>query len=719
MQHRAGELAQAEGCYLTLLEALPGNADLWHLAGVLAFQQGRLEPAIERYGKALALRPAFAQAFNSLALALKQSGRVDEAARALAAALEAQPGYGAAAYNLALIREAARDDAAAEPLYRLALQSNPDWAAARGNLGNLLRRTGRLDEAQEHLQRAAALAPQDADAVGNLALLRLEQGRSADARALAQRALGLAPASARWWEAAGSAARLQGDVDAAIGFLERAAALSPEDPQLLLELALAQEASGDWQAARASLARGLARAPDWERARWTEALLLPRIPAGEDEIAAALRGFDAGLARLDAQLRLDSGEALDGAFDAACSVLPYGLHYLPGDHRARQDRFGDLVARAARAKYPRFADPPSAAPRGGRRIRVGFVSSHLRNHVVERYFGRFLLELDPEAFERFAWSTSGASDERTRAIESGVDHFHGGEREVGEIAAEIREARLDVLVHLDVGLDPRSGVLAALRLAPVQAALPGHPVSTGLDSIDFFLSGDALEPPGAEGDYRERLVRLPGLGCAPRPAPSGGDGAWARALVQDGRPLFFCLQNLAKLTPAFDDVLARIAAGSGGRIVFFNRGQRSSERFARRIAPALARHGAPPSSLHIEPVHPHADFAAGLAHATLVLDTPNFSGGATSLDALGAGAAVLALEGRTARARQTAAMLRLAGCPEWVARDTDEYAASAIALAGGEGLASARSRIAAASAGFFDGRAAIAAFAEFLASRAR
>src|SRR5262249_37746771 len=93
LQHRSGDLAQAEGCYLTLLEALPRNADLWHIAGVLAFQQGRIAPAIDRFKRAIELQPKFAQALNNLALAYKLSGQMREAADAFDAALAAKPDY--------------------------------------------------------------------------------------------------------------------------------------------------------------------------------------------------------------------------------------------------------------------------------------------------------------------------------------------------------------------------------------------------------------------------------------------------------------------------------------------------------------------------------------------------------------------------------------------------------------------------------------------------
>jgi len=59
--------------------------------------------------------------------------------------------------------------------------------------------------------------------------------------------------------------------------------------------------------------------------------------------------------------------------------------------------------------------------------------------------------------------------------------------------------------------------LAAHRLAPLQVASWGHPITTGLPTIDLYFSGEMLEAPDADTHYRERLVRLPGTGCCTTP----------------------------------------------------------------------------------------------------------------------------------------------------------------------------------------------------------
>lgn len=70
------------------------------------------------------------------------------------------------------------------------------------------------------------------------------------------------------------------------------------------------------------------------------------------------------------------------------------------------------------------------------------------------------------------------------------------------------EARLDVLLYPELGMDPLTPQLAALRLAPVQVASWGHPETTGMPTIDHYLSAELFEAADSEEYYSERLVRL-------------------------------------------------------------------------------------------------------------------------------------------------------------------------------------------------------------------
>ena len=99
-----------------------------------------------------------------------------------------------------------------------------------------------------------------------------------------------------------------------------------------------------------------------------------------------------------------------------------------------------------------------------------------------------------------------------------------------------------------------------------------------------------------------------------------------------------------------------------------------------------------------------------------MLDTLHWSGGNTSLDALLCGLPVVTLPGQFMRGRQSAAMLRLAGAPQLIAADRDDYRRIATRLVGDPAW---RSELAAAiregGAALFDTSAPSRAFAELLA----
>ncbi len=57
-----------------------------------------------------------------------------------------------------------------------------------------------------------------------------------------------------------------------------------------------------------------------------------------------------------------------------------------------------------------------------------------------------------------------------------------------------------------------SGRLAAQRLAPVQCVAWGHPQTTGMPTMDHFLSSELMEPQDAAANYTEQLACLPNLG---------------------------------------------------------------------------------------------------------------------------------------------------------------------------------------------------------------
>ncbi len=220
---RAGQLADAERRCREALAVDPNHADSLHLLGMIAFQVGRHDAAIELLGRALTLNSRnadchfnlaqvlravdrleeaaghltqatvlkrdYAAAYVALGDVLMQQDKTDEAQARYQQALVLDPRSAGAHYGFAngLMQRGALDDAIKH--YRRVLTLKPDFAEACNNIGMALASQGQWEEAAAHYQRALALKPQLLDVYRNLARVALATGRTAEAVALARRAL--------------------------------------------------------------------------------------------------------------------------------------------------------------------------------------------------------------------------------------------------------------------------------------------------------------------------------------------------------------------------------------------------------------------------------------------------------------------------------------------------------------------------------------------------
>jgi protein O-GlcNAc transferase len=169
-QHQLGRLAEAERGYREILQREPSHSDALHFLGVVAFQTGKLEPALELVQRSVALRPDWPVYQNNLGQVLERLGRSDEAARAYTSAIDLDPSYAEAFNNLGRILEKQDLPAQAEVHYRKAIRLDPAYAEPHTNLGNVLKDRGELDAAIASYRRAIELSPGHSALHSNLLL---------------------------------------------------------------------------------------------------------------------------------------------------------------------------------------------------------------------------------------------------------------------------------------------------------------------------------------------------------------------------------------------------------------------------------------------------------------------------------------------------------------------------------------------------------------------
>ena len=667
--HQAGHLIEAERLYRQILQAYPRHPDTLHFLGVLAHQVGRHDDAVDLISQAIAQGGRVPVFQNNLGNALQALGKFEEAATSYRWALSHKPDYAVAHYNLGVTLQAQGKLAEAVGSYRRALSLRPDYADAHGNLGNALQAQGNLDEAVVCYERALMQNPGFAEAHGNLGNVRKAQGRLEEAVAAYGRALTQKPDYAEAHNNLGIVLLEQGKLDEAVACCERALFHKPEYTEAYVNLGHALKELGKLNEAVASHRRALVLNPDSAEARLGLAMAV--IPLFADSVPETIEACERITRSMD-ELAAWSGANPGKLARLAGRNQPFYLAYRPWNVTALLTRYGDLVCEASAA---RLHQPPRD------RIRMVVVSGQVRQHPVWDVLLRGLLaHMDRRRFEIILYHTSALCDEETAWAMAHVDRFVQGPKPMKCWLDEVAQDRPDVVFYPEVGMDPATCSLAALRLAPLQVAGWGHPVTTGLPSMDLFVSGELLEGPQAEQHYRETLVKLPGTGVCTElpPVPS------RRWVAPDrlNRIRFTLCQQPIKFDPADDDILARIAQAVGPCEFWLASPVKlgwATAKLRNRLACAFQAAGLDADAyLRVTPWLPRDQFSGFLDEMDVYLDCPAFSGYTTAWQAVHRGLPIVTLEGEFLRQRLAAGLLRQIGLTDGIALSRDQYVEIAV-----------------------------------------
>jgi predicted O-linked N-acetylglucosamine transferase (SPINDLY family) len=604
------------------------------------------------------------------------------------------------------------DAQAARAALDAALALDRSFAPTWIELAQLAHRERRLDEAAAALREATRLAPQMAALWLDRGETELALGHAQAAEASFATAQRLAPTERRALEGLARCAEALGRLDAEIWARQQLAALSPGNPGLRAELGDALRRDDRNDEAQAEFATALALGASDPLVAWMHWQTLPIVHSSSDAVDAAARRWDRGLAAMEDLVAKPLPTERAAALLA--STTNFYRHYLDEDLVDVQRRYGAVLRRLAERVVPGAGEVPRR-PRRARR-RVGFVSSHLHEHTVAKIFGAWMTRLDRARFETCVFHLDAREDAVTRRLRESADRFVMNAGGLPEWLGVLRGAELDALIHLDVAMHPLSQALAAFRFAPVQAATWGHPITTGLDTIDAYLTSDPQEPADGAAHYTEELVRFPRVGATfPRPA---GASDFRVALPAGAKGYLFCPQSAQKLHPRHDAIFARVAAACPEHPIVLvpHNKWHVTDALTARLQAAFQQAGLP-FERHVIVYNGlrFPDFLAVARGATAMIDSFGWSGCTTTLETLAYGVPVVTTPGRTFRSNHTTGMLRVIAMDELVRPDVDAYVATIAAIAAEpERHAALRQRIEERNAVLYDDPGSVAALAEWL-----
>ena len=470
-----------------------------------------------------------------------------------------------------------------------------------------------------------------------------------------------------------------GDVEGAKRHCQLAIAIDPTQVGAAIDLGNMLIRECDYTGALAAFGLAQVYRPD-EGLRLRMALMVPPITESRDQIAL----IAARVKRALAALSKSNLTIADPSRDAA--ALFYLAYYGVMD-RTFYEQLADIHLKACPSlaqAAPHVANPGTRRARvdkeAGEQIKVGFVSRFFFDHSIGRLNRGLIAKLDREVFHVTVAAIPYVSDAVTKEIAESADRAIRVPLKLEEARKVLARQELDVIVYPEIGMDSFTYCLAFARLAPVQCVTWGHPVTTGIPNMDYFVSGDDMEIAGADEHYRETLARLKTFtSYYAKPERSETPKGRADFGLDADAHYYLVAQYLFKMHPDFDDVLARILRGDAkGRILMV---EGSVPRWSRLIM-ARFKKTIPDVADRIQFIKRQSqkDFFDLIACADVSLDIPHFNGGNTTIEALLVGTPVVTMAVQLARGRLCAAIHAHLGVTDSVADSVDAYVDVALRL---------------------------------------
>lgn len=606
-------------------------------AAIRLHESGDLAGAEQRYRAILRTDARDADATHLLGLIAHQRGEHAQAVERISAAIALKGDKAIYHFNLGNALAALDRPQEAAESFRAALKLDPAHIAARSNLAHALALSGRNREAADELRRLEELQP------------------SADTRyALASALMRVAdadPASAQHYDEAAA--------------LLREAWREADDPvEAGLALAYCLQQRKHWTKAAEQYAALLALKPDNPAAHNNLANCYNQLGRMSDAIVHYRETY---------RLAPDFPEAL--ASVAAC--LNYDPDCTPEQSTKEHLRWAEQVAAPYYPRTLHFANDRDPQ----RRLRIGYVSPDLRRHPVSAIFAPILAAHDRSRVETTCYYNYAGEDRITLRLKALAGRWRtvvGMDDEA--LCAQIREDGIDILVDLAGHTTYNRLLVFARKPAPIQVSWLGYFNTTGLATMDYFLSDRWSSPEGQERHFVERLLRLPHTRFCYQP-PEYMPEVGPLPAASRGQITFGCLNNLAKLNERVLALWGEVLRALPDSRLLVQTSALDDAPNRARFSALCAQHGIAPSRLELRGFVPVDESLASYAEIDIALDPFPFCGGMTSLEALWLGVPVITLAGETIASRQSASMLMNLGLPELIAENSAQYVHAAAQLA--------------------------------------
>ncbi len=314
-----------------------------------------------------------------------------------------------------------------------------------------------------------------------------------------------------------------------------------------------------------------------------------------------------------------------------------------------------------------------------KRLKVGYISPDFREHVVACFCRAFFAAYDKNVFEVYGYCLC-EENPVSRDLAEQADHWRMlSGMELGEAAACIYNDEIDILVDLSGHTGNNALPILAFRPAPVQLSGIGYFATTGLSTVDYFLTDCHTAKAEEQQYFTEQLIRLPHSHFCYSPWSGAEPINPVLPSSRNGYITFGSFNNLRKISDDCLAVWAKILNRIEGAKLLL-KGAGGIGTFQRHAAcKRLLEQGLSLDQVIFE--EPSSDYMAWYNEVDIALDTYPYPGGGTTCDALYMGVPVIALAGKSHHERFGVSFLRNVDCGDLCAENEAQYVELAVLLA--------------------------------------
>jgi len=671
-----GKLDEADIFFLKVIRLDSNHAEAFNLLGISAYQKLDYRKAVDHLNTANSLAPNSAYTLNNLGLVHNALSEFNEALSFLNLALTCDLTIPEIHNNRGNALKGLNKNQEAQKAYMAAIALRPNYCEALNNQGVILLEEGKIDESIRIFDKVIEINPTFSIALNSLGNAFTQLRMFHKAYQYFEQALKINPSYLEACLNFGGSLKKNKQFYAAIDCYQHALKINPLHAKTFYLLGEIYYDMGDCELAKTYYAKSLEINPSNLEAHFGLAIAqIPKIYKNQDGIGASRQLFTQGLKFLEI---FEARETTPISTFSANTLgrHPFYLAYQDADNKNLLMQYGQLSVKLAHTAQEQISTSKIQND-SKEKYRIGIVSNYFYDHPVWQAITKgWVSHLNGDIFDIYLFNTNGIEDSESQQAKSKVAHYINCGSLPSKAAQLIANENMDILLYPEIGMDSTSKALACLRLAPTQAASWGHPETTGLQTIDFYLSSNLFETSNADSFYSEQLIKLPNLGSYVEYESVEVTLPNLETLgIDQNLPILICAGSPSKYSPSYDMVLVEIAKNLGEcQFIFFNFDEILTPILKERLTEAFnqARLNAN-DYIRFIPFLNKNEFHGLMQAATLYLDSIGFSGFNTAIQAVMCNLPIVTIQGNWMRSRLASGILERLGLENFICKTNEGY----------------------------------------------